>query len=310
MKAMNTAIIMCEDDLASGALATLLPLLQAWSTSISLVLLAENMPPQTLSLPVGLAQVLWLDRRTIRGDIASQAASLAQPLVEFSHLLIVEGHGVRPLAARLAAQRSCSLVADVVQILSPNSCRHPVYAGQALLTVQSLGKSHVWTLRHQAFNSVSGNGDMQRYSITSCSVVSAARAFVAVAEPPALTERPSLARAEIVVGGGRGVRAQQWNVLAGIADKLGAALGGTRALVDSGLFTEQHQIGQTGEHIAPHIYLACGISGAIQHVAGVTNSNVIIAINNDPNAPIIKYYADYYLLGDLAEVLPSLWARI
>lgn len=310
MKAINTAIIMREDDIGSGALTVLLASLQSWSTSVNLILLAEEASPHRLSLPVGLAAVTWFDWRDANDDLGRIALSLMPSLAECSHLLFLEGKELRPLAARLAALRGCDPIADVTHLLSPDSCQRPVFAGQALLTVRSLAKNHVWTLRRQAFASESCTSVTQLYSIVACPVANTAETLIVSVRHPSVANRPRLSQAEIVVGGGRGVGKSQLAMLSDIADKLGAGLGGTRALVDAGFFTEQDQIGQTGEHISPRIYLACGISGAIQHVAGITNSNIIIAINNDPQAPIIKHYADHYLLGDLSEVLPGLLEKL
>jgi electron transfer flavoprotein alpha subunit len=310
MKAISTAIVMREEDIGSGALTAVLASLHSWSTCVNLVLLAEEASPGTLSLPVGLSTVTWFDRRDVNDDLGRMASSLTPILAECSHLLFLEGKALRPLAARLAALRDCDLIADVTHLLSPDSCQRPVFADQALLTVRSLAKNHVWTLRRQAFDSQPCASVTQLYSLVTCPIANTAEALVVSVRHPSVTSRPQLSQAEIVVGGGRGAGKPQLAMLSDIADKLGAALGGTRALVDAGFFTEQDQIGQTGEHISPRVYLACGISGAIQHVAGITNSNIIIAINNDPEAPIIKHYADHYLLADLSEVLPSLLAKL
>ncbi|HEC2554586.1 TPA: electron transfer flavoprotein subunit alpha/FixB family protein [Raoultella ornithinolytica] len=310
MDAINTAIVIREEDIGSGALTSLLASLESWSTAISLVILAEETSPRWLTLPAGLVDAIWFDRRNANDDPARMASSLLLALADFSHLLFLEGRELRPLAARLAALRDCDLIADVSHILSPNSCQRLVFAGQALLTVRSLAAKHVWTLRRQAFDCASPEGETRRYAIVSCPVAASEEMAVKSVRHYCVTTRPRLSRAEIIVGGGRGVGKQQLALLREIADKLGAALGGTRALVDAGYFTEQDQIGQTGENISPRVYLACGISGAIQHVAGITNSNIIIAINSDPQASIIKHYADHYLLGDLSEVLPHLLAQL
>ncbi len=310
MKTLNTAIVLCEEDIGSGALIALLTLLPRWSAVISLIIIAEEASPKVLSLPVGLADVIWFDRRDANDDLARMAFSLLPALANFSHLLFLEGKALRPLAARLAALRDCDVIADVTHILSPNSCQRPVFSGQALLTVCSLAESHVWTLRRQAFDGVLRESETRRYAITACLVVAYGESTVYSERHLSVTTRPRLSQAEIVVGGGRGAGKHQLALLGEIADKLGAALGGTRALVDAGFFTEQDQIGQTGEHIAPRVYLACGISGAIQHVVGITNSKTIIAVNSDPEAPIIKNHADHYLVGDLSEVLPRLLAKL
>lgn len=310
MKTKSTAIVICEEDTGSSALAQLLKTLASWSTAVRLVILGEENSPQWLTLPAGLEDVIWCDLRNAHDNPANMASALLHVLAEFSHLLFLEGKALRPLAARLAAQRDCDVVADVTHILSSDSCQRPVLAGQALLTVQSLAERHVWTLRRQAFERDMPVGETRRYAVVSCPVEACDKSAVNAVRHRVVAARPRLSQAEIVVGGGRGIGRQQLVLLGEIADKLGAALGGTRALVDAGFLTEQDQIGQTGEHISPRVYLACGISGAIQHVAGITNSNIIIAINSDPQAPIIKHYADHYFLGDLSDVLPRLLAQL
>lgn len=151
MKTINSAIILRQEDTAGSALTTLLQSLACWSDTVSVVILAEETAPQALTLPVGLMNVIWFDQRHACDDLACMADSLLPALKDVSHLLFLEGKAIRPLAARIAAIHDCDMITDITHILSSDSCQRPVFAGQALLTVQSLTEHHVWTLRRQAF---------------------------------------------------------------------------------------------------------------------------------------------------------------
>jgi electron transfer flavoprotein alpha subunit len=309
MTMIKVSLIIRIEEASGATLPAVIDILQGWSASIELLLLTEAPVPEPITLPIGLAQARWVDYSVFDEGEASLALTLHQATRGSDHLLVFEARELRPLAATLAALRGAVLVTDVISIMAVDCCQRPVYAGQAIATVKTRTHNQVWTLRSQAFG-MKGNVSMQQTVLQRCPVVKASGSGVKVSRQPHSSVRPPLSRAEIVVGAGRGVSLQQLSVLSAIADKLGAALGGTRALVEVGYLPEQSQIGQTGEQIAPKVYFACGISGAIQHVAGIGGSGIIIAVNSDPLAPIIQHHADYFLIGDVSEVLPAILERI
>jgi electron transfer flavoprotein alpha subunit len=238
-------------------------------------------------------------------NIAPLAVSLAG---DFSHILCAASSQGKNVLPRIAALLDTDPVSDIVAVLSADTFKRPIYAGNAIATVQSSAPVKCATVRTTAFapvDATSGNADV--VTITTA-IESGTSEFVG--ETMAEWDRPDLNAAAIVVSGGRGMQsAEQFKLLYPLADRLGAAVGASRAAVDAGFAPNDLQVGQTGKIVAPQLYVAVGISGAIQHLAGMKDSKVIVAINKDADAPIFQV-ADYGLVGDLFDALPKLQAAL
>jgi electron transfer flavoprotein alpha subunit len=232
------------------------------------------------------------------------AALLARLAGNYSSLFAAATSTGKNVMPRAAALLDVMQISDIVKVVAPDTFERPIYAGNAIETVQSTDSKKVVTVRAAAFQAAGGSG-----SAPIEKVAGAASPEVSSIKDETLekSERPELAAAKIVISGGRGIRnAENFKTLIEpIADKLGAAIGASRAAVDAGYASNDWQVGQTGKIVAPDLYIAVGISGAIQHLAGMKDSKVIVAINKDEEAPIFQI-ADYGLVGDLFEILPAL----
>jgi electron transfer flavoprotein alpha subunit len=237
-----------------------------------------------------------------KGVSASDAdTSVIETLARAYHYVIQSAGSVgKDRMPRLAAKLDLMPVTDVVEILGPTSFVRPIYAGNALQTVTDSQARHVLTIRASAFRAAVG-GNAAPIEVIDNSVVSAVRL---IAEHRTESDTPDLATAQIVVGGGIAV-GSNFQLIESLAKTLGAAIGATRAAVDAGYAPNDWQVGQTGKIIAPDLYIAIGISGALQHLAGIQGAKKIVAINSDPEAPIVKL-ADVALIGDLFEIIPQL----
>ncbi|NUY01486.1 electron transfer flavoprotein subunit alpha/FixB family protein [Paraburkholderia youngii] len=234
-------------------------------------------------------------------NLAPLVVSLA---VGFSHVLCAASSHGKNLLPRIAALLDSDPVSDIVAVLSADTFKRPIHAGNAIATVQSGAAIKCATVRATAFTPVDATGGSADIVPVTGAVDSGTSVFVG--EKMARSDRPDLSAADIVVSGGRGMRsAELFELLYPLADKLGAAVGASRAAVDAGFAPNDLQVGQTGKIVAPQLYVAIGISGAIQHLAGMKDSKVIVAINKDADAPIFQV-ADYGLVGDLFEALPQL----
>jgi electron transfer flavoprotein alpha subunit len=238
--------------------------------------------------------------------VAALLASLKGEYTAFVAAATAVGKNTMP---RLAALLDVMLLSDITKVLGNDTFERPIYAGNAIQTVQSLDTLRVITVRTAAFSPAPVSGGQAGVSAVSLPDVQAPATFVKF--EGAVSERPELSGARVVVSGGRalGSEAQFKAVLEPLADKLGAALGASRAAVDAGYAPNDWQVGQTGKVVAPELYIAVGISGAIQHMAGMKDSKVIVAINKDPDAPIFQV-ADYGLVGDLFTLVPELVALL
>jgi electron transfer flavoprotein alpha subunit len=258
----------------------------------------------------GVAKVLVADGAAYAHGLAENLALLVKELAAgYSHVLAPATSSGKNFMPRVAALLDVAQISDIVAVESPTVFVRPIYAGNVLATVESADAVKVITVRTTAFDPVAATGGAAAQE----SVTAAADAGVSRFVSQALTksDRPELAAAGIIVSGGRALgSAEQFKaVLEPLADKLGAALGASRAAVDAGYAPNDFQVGQTGKVVAPQLYLAVGISGAIQHLAGMKDSKVIVAINKDEEAPIFQV-ADYGIVGDLFTVVPELVAEL
>jgi electron transfer flavoprotein alpha subunit len=254
----------------------------------------------------GVAKVIHADgaqfEHALAENMAAQVLAIAS---SYSHILFPATAGGKNVAPRVAAKLDVGQISDVTKVDSPDTFERPIYAGNAIATVQSSDKIKVITVRTTAFDPAATSGGSAAVE-TVTSVADAGKSSF-VGQEIAKNDRPELTAAKIIVSGGRAMgSSEKFNeVLTPLADKLGAALGASRAAVDAGYAPNDWQVGQTGKIVAPQLYVACGISGAIQHLAGMKDSKVIVAINKDPEAPIFSV-ADYGLEADLFTAVPEL----
>lgn len=254
----------------------------------------------------GVAQVRVADDARYAHTLAEQFAPLiAAQAAGVSHVLMAATSTGKDVLPRAAALLDTQQISEIIQVVSADTFVHPIYAGNALETVQSSDPIKLLTVRATAFDkAVDGGQTAPIVSITPPMGDVPDSRFVSVQESK--SERPELTSARVVISGGRGLgSAENFGLISRIADKLNAALGASRAAVDAGYVPSDWQVGQTGKVVAPELYIAVGISGAIQHLAGMKDSKIIVAINKDESAPIFDI-ADYGLVGDLFQILPEL----
>ena len=256
----------------------------------------------------GVSQVLVADAPVYAHQLAEAVSALVVTLADgYSHILAAATTTGKNFMPRVAALKDVAQISDIIGIESSDTFVRPIYAGNAIATVHSSDPLKVITVRAAAFDAAANAG---KADIVACDVVveNTLSRFVQAALTE--SERPELTAAEVIISGGRGMQnGDNFALLNGIADKLGAAIGASRAAVDAGFVPNDMQVGQTGKIVAPQLYIAVGISGAIQHLAGMKDSKVIVAINKDEAAPIFQV-ADYGLVGDLFSVLPELESQL
>lgn len=256
----------------------------------------------------GVTKVLVADAAAYQHQLAENVAELVLSIGrDYSHILAAATTHGKNFLPRVAALLDVAQISDVIAVQAADTFVRPIYAGNAIATVQSQDSIKVLTVRSSAFDAVAtGN----QAPIETLSTAKDAALSVFVGEELTKSERPELTAARIIISGGRGMQnGDNFKLLEGIADKLNAAIGASRAAVDAGFVPNDMQVGQTGKIVAPDLYIAVGISGAIQHLAGMKDSKVIVAINKDPEAPIFQV-ADYGLVADLFTALPELEAKI
>ena len=254
----------------------------------------------------GVAKVLLADSPALAEQLAENVgAQVLAVAANYSHLLFpATAHG-KNVAPRVAAKLDVAQISDITKVIAADTFERPIYAGNAIATVQSADKVKVVTVRTTGFDPAAASGGSAAVETLAAVADSGKSSFVG--SEIAKSDRPELTAAKIIVSGGRAMgSSEKFNeVLTPLADKLGAALGASRAAVDAGYAPNDWQVGQTGKIVAPQLYVACGISGAIQHLAGMKDSKVIVAINKDPEAPIFSV-ADYGLEADLFTAVPEL----
>ncbi|NYT35289.1 electron transfer flavoprotein subunit alpha/FixB family protein [Allopusillimonas soli] len=253
----------------------------------------------------GVAKVLLADGAQLGDSLAENiAAQVLAVAKDYSHILFPATASGKNVAPRVAATLDVAQISDIIGVESADTFERPIYAGNAIATVQSSDAIKVITVRTTAFDAVAAEGGSAAIDKAEAVADSGLSSFVG--REVAKSDRPELAGAAVVVSGGRGMgSAENFKLLDPLADKLGAALGASRAAVDAGYAPNDWQVGQTGKIVAPQLYVAIGISGAIQHLAGMKDSKVIVAINKDAEAPIFGV-ADYGLVADLFQAVPEL----
>lgn len=253
----------------------------------------------------GVSKVLLADDALLANALAEPLAALIVSLAGSYDVIIAPASAsAKNVIPRVAAMLDVAQISEIVEVVSPDTYKRPIYAGNAIQTVQSIDAKRVITVRTASFGAAGEGGSASIETIT----VAADPALSSfVSEALAVSSRPELTSAKVIVSGGRALGSSEkfTEVILPLADKLGAAVGASRAAVDAGYAPNDWQVGQTGKVVAPELYVAVGISGAIQHLAGMKDSKIIVAINKDEEAPIFQV-ADFGLVGDLFEVLPAL----
>jgi len=305
-----TALVIAEHDNASikGATLNTVTAAAACGGDVHVLVAGHNAgaAAQAASQIAGVAKVLHADAPALAHGLAENlAAQVLAVAGNYSHILFPATAGGKNAAPRVAARLDVAQISEVTKVDSPDTFERPIYAGNAIATVQSADATKVITVRATGFDAAAASGGSAAVESVAAVADSGKSGFVG--QEIAKSDRPELTAAKIVVSGGRALgSAEKFNeVMTPLADKLGAAIGASRAAVDAGYAPNDLQVGQTGKIVAPQLYIAAGISGAIQHLAGMKDSKVIVAINKDEEAPIFSV-ADYGLVADLFEAVPAL----
>lgn len=269
---------------------------------------SEAVAKQAASI-TGVSKVLHADNAAYAHQLAENIAPLVVELAtNYSHVLSPATTTGKNLMPRVAALLDVQSISDIMSVEDSDTFKRPIYAGNVIATVRSSDKIKVLTVRTTAFDQVANEGGSAQIETLSNAHDAALSSFVG--EELAQSDRPDLTAAGVVVSGGRGLQnGENFELLYTLADKLGGAVGASRAAVDAGFVPNDMQVGQTGKIVAPQLYFAIGISGAIQHLAGMKDSRVIVAINKDEDAPIFQV-ADYGLVADLFEAVPELVSKL
>lgn len=304
-----TVLVIAEHDNGSFKSATLNTLAAATKIGGDVDVLVAgkdvNEVANTVASVVGIRKVLVADGDALVHDLAENVAEqVLQVADDYSHILFAATASGKNVAPRVAAKLDVAQISEITAVVDADTFERPIYAGNAIATVKSADAKKVITVRTTAFDAVEATGGNASVEMVAVVADSGLSAFVS--REIVKTVRPELTAASVIVSGGRGMgSADNFKLLDGLADKLGAAVGASRAAVDAGYAPNDLQVGQTGKVVAPQLYIAVGISGAIQHLAGMKDSKVIVAINKDPEAPIFGV-ADYGLVADLFTAVPEL----
>jgi electron transfer flavoprotein alpha subunit len=304
-----TALVLAEHDNAHLRASTLNTITAAAKAGgeVHVLVCGHHCAPaaQQAAKVAGVAKVLVADAPHFADGLAENVAEQVVALAKnYTHVLAPATAYGKNVMPRVAAKLDCAQISDIIGVESPDTFTRPIYAGNAIATVQSADPIKVITARPTNFDAAPAtDGSAPIENVTPVPDTGLSRF---VSREVAKSDRPELQGARVVVSGGRGLgSAENFKLLEALADKLGAALGASRAAVDAGFAPNDWQVGQTGKVVAPQLYIAIGISGAIQHLAGMKDSKVIVAINKDPDAPIFQV-ADYGLVADLFEAVPQL----
>lgn len=308
-----SVLVIAEHDNKDIAPSTLSTITAAGELSKEITVLVAGLACQTVCEQVSqinfVNKVLYMDDKLFEHALAEPLGNLIKEIgSDFSHILAPASTFGKNVMPRVAAILDVAQISEITKVLSEDTFVRPIYAGNALETVQSEDPIKVLTVRPTAFEVCSESDTAAQIEMLSNTVTWDKSEFVS--KEHVKSGRPELTAAKVVVAGGRGLQsAEQFKLLDKLADKLNAAIGASRAAVDAGFVPNEYQVGQTGKVVAPDLYIAIGISGAIQHLAGMKDSKVIVAINKDGEAPIFQI-ADYGLVGDLFEIVPELIQKL
>jgi electron transfer flavoprotein alpha subunit len=309
---MSTLVI-AEHDNSSLKVATLnaVAAAQAMGADIDILVAGANCggAAEAAAKVAGVGKVLVADNAAYEHQLAENVSLLiAEVGAAYDNIVAPATSNCKNTMPRVAALLDVAQISEITSIESADTFKRPIYAGNVIATVQSTDAKKVITVRTTAYDAAPAEGGSA--TIEAVSAVHDAGLSSFVGEEVAVSDRPELTSAKVVISGGRGMQnGENFKLLDGIADKLGAAIGASRAAVDAGFVPNDMQVGQTGKIVAPDLYIAVGISGAIQHLAGMKDSKVIVAINKDEDAPIFQV-ADYGLVADLFNALPELEAKL
>jgi len=305
-----TSLVIAEHDNASikGATLNTITAAAACGGDVHVLVAGHNAvaAAQAASKIAGVAKVIHADSEALAHGLAENVAAQVLAIAgNYSHILFPATAAGKNVAPRVAAKLDVGQISDVTQVISADTFERPIYAGNAMATVQSTDATKVITVRTTGFDAAAATGGSAAVESAAAQADSGKSSFKG--SEIAKNDRPELTAAKIIVSGGRALgSAEKFNeVMTPLADKLGAAIGASRAAVDAGYAANDLQVGQTGKIVAPQLYIAAGISGAIQHLAGMKDSKVIVAINKDPEAPIFSV-ADFGLEADLFAAVPEL----
>ena len=305
-----TTLVIAEHDNASlkGATLNTVTAAMACGGDVHVLVAGENAAAvaQAAAQIAGVAKVLHADGAALKNDLAENlAAQVLAVASNYSHIVFPATASGKNAAPRVAAKLDVAQISDITKVVSADTFERPIYAGNAIATVQSSDAVKVITVRGTGCDAAAATGGSAAVETVAAVADSGKSSFVG--SELSKSDRPELTAAKIIVSGGRALGSSEkfHEVITPLADQLGAAIGASRAAVDAGYAPNDLQVGQTGKIVAPQLYIACGISGAIQHLAGMKDSKIIVAINKDPEAPIFSV-ADYGLEADLFTAVPEL----